>query len=1057
MKRYYKYSKLIITGLLFICCSQVVKSQVNGFVINDPVYPTNHNSGTSFPINVSFNWTNSTTSATAVINYNTAMVSYDPSCSSVLPACMSVTNNSGTGTLTISISNLSACTNTGAISFNVCFYFNCPDTCSGVQKTTTFNGTLTDNLATTQTSNCNAKGITPNNWALQHYFHSYNSMTAEITYKVYYYNFNCFKVKNPFFSVALSPNCGGIITQAWGYNYTYNVSGTTITPVSTPFYSQYSWDTLYYVVKLPCNTCLNTTLTSNITLKGDNCNVPNSIIKGPVPASYLIPAAPASLPNASLQMYSYTGPTRFRARITNTGNTPLNLTATNFIPLVHATAVTQYTNQVGISNTVQYFDCSNIPGSTYPLVGNAVSNSSLPPNTKKILYNINNLLPGNHVDLYVNFDLTSSCSGPAGPGPYTDSCILTYNCLAPPNSCLQCGPGGQTTGTVIYNPQPILQCVNSTYINQCKSVGDTVDICFEFKNVGDAPLIGGQLNAQLPTWLQYVPGSSVYTGFSPNPNYVSLSNAKWNLFSPIPPGTATYKICYKAVVQPGAVGGTTVWWTMATGTNINYPIYCCYSNINICAFAAIGIDKKVKGSLDGSYGTSGNGVAGSIVNYEITLHNTGTIPVNYLEVVDRLPSSTPADLTILGSPNSTPRGSQFNISAMPAVITNCVVSYSNDPNVCTGWTGVGVPCGPPAVANWSGGNKDMRFQFNSSVILAPGGSQTFYFQGQIPANVAGGLHACNTAGFIAKATAPYTGYTINPVESQNVCIEVHDVEVPPGGCCKDLLKKIKEQHSVVNDILSVNLTLTAGPKKLKKVTVSLVNFEVRHPKDCDVCVKDPKYFGNIVPGNNSLPWTTTPAGVPFTHLIAWQDSVGKDWSNGIPVKFTIPLPPRSPIACCCDTIYYCLRYTFTDTTCVMCDTTICYKAYNGKDCKDNGGGNDNPICSCNIKPLFQYETVQGLFGTKNVNCGDVINLFAGNIYTTVIPNFTCKDQNGKDCPGSSISVIIKKPDNTTQVLTGPTYNYTYTLALPGTYQYTITAICGGEDCICKFSVVIPQH
>jgi hypothetical protein len=158
MKRYYKYSKLIITGLLFLCCSQVVKSQVNGFVIADPVYPTNHNSGTSFPVNVSFNWTNTTTSATAVINYNTAMVTYDPSCSSVLPSCMSVTNNSGTGTLTISISNLSSCTNTGAISFNVCFYFNCPDTCSGIQKTATFNGTLTDNLSTTQTSTCNAKG-----------------------------------------------------------------------------------------------------------------------------------------------------------------------------------------------------------------------------------------------------------------------------------------------------------------------------------------------------------------------------------------------------------------------------------------------------------------------------------------------------------------------------------------------------------------------------------------------------------------------------------------------------------------------------------------------------------------------------------------------------------------------------------------------------------------------------------------------------------------------------------------------------------------------------------
>jgi hypothetical protein len=392
------------------------------------------------------------------------------------------------------------------------------------------------------------------------------------------------------------------------------------------------------------------------------------------------------------------------------------------------------------------------------------------------------------------------------------------------------------------------------------------------------------------------------------------------------------------------------------------------------------------------------------------------------------------------------------------VVASCTINSSGNPNVCTGWTGVGVPCGPPAVEPWSGGGKAYRFLFNPSVTIAPGGSQTFYFQLKIPNGTTAGLHACNTAGFIAKTTASYPGYTINPVESPNVCVEVKETDAPPpGGCCKDLLKKIKEEHKVDKDILSVNLNITAGPKKLKKVTVSLVQFEVKHPKDCDVCVKDPKLFGNIVPGNNSLPWTTIPANVPFTHLITWQDSVGKDWSSGVPVNFTIPLPPRSPIACCCDTIDYCIRYTFTDTACVVCDTVICYKTYNGKDCKETGGGQGDPVCNCSIKPLFQYESNGGQTGSKTVSCGETINLFAGNIFTSVIPNFECKDQNGKDCVGSGLTVTIKKPDNTTQTLTGPMYNYTYTLALPGTYEYTISATCAGKKCECKFKVVIPQH
>ena len=1059
MKRFNKIYKLVIAAALFLCCSNNLQSQVNGFVLNCPGGV--QNAGTTFQVNLSFNWTISTTSATAVVNYNPALVNYDPSCQNVLPACMSITNNPGTGVLTIAISSLSACTNTNAISFNVCFRFNCPDTCTGVNKTANFSATLTDNLSTTQNASCSATGVTPNNTTLLHWFHSYNSLTAEITYKAYFNTPTCFRIKNPFFSAALAPGgCAGTITQAWGLNYTYTVSGTTITPTTTVF-NPYAWDTLYYVVKLPCTGCNNTTHSSALTWKGDNCNVPNSIIKGPVTASFAIPVAPSPNPQAQLQMWS--SASWFRTRLTNTGNTPLNLNLTNYWPLVHLTSVTQYTNQTipPISNTIKYYDCSTVPSGPYPLVGNAVTNSSVPANTSKFDWVINNLLPGNYVDLYSFYNLTSSCAGAAGPGPYKDSAAVSYNCFAPPNPCINCGNAtGQLNGTTVYAPQPIINCIGSTYISQCKSVGDTLDFCFEFSNIGTAALTSGVFNVPLPGWLQYVSGSSVYTGFSPNPVYVNASNVQWNLPT-IPVGTGTYKICFKAVVNPGAVGGTNWLWTTVTGPN-NFFQYVCYSTFNICAYAAIGVEKKVKGSLDGSFGTSGNGIAGSMADYEVTIRNTGTIPIDNLQVIDRFPSITPPDKFILANPTCPAfRGSQFDmVPGAAPVVASCTISSSNDPNVCTGWPGVCLSCGPPAIGNWSGGNKAYRFLFNPSVTIAPGGSQTFYFQLKIPNATAPGLHACNTAGFIAKTTAAYPGYTLNATESNNVCIEVKETDPPPpGGCCKDLLKKIKEQHSVNNDVLSVSLTLTAGPKKMKKVTVSLVQFEVKHPKDCDVCVKDPKLFGNIVPGNNNLPWTTAPANVPFTHLIAWQDSLGMDWSNGVPVNFTIPLPPRSPIACCCDTIYYCLRYTFTDTACVMCDTTICYKTYNGKDCKDNpnGGGNDNPVCTCQIKPVFNFESNGGQTGTKSVTCGDIINLFAGNIYTSVIPNFTCKDQNGNDCPGSSISVIIKKPDNTTQVLTGPTYNYTYTLSMPGTYEYTITAICGGKDCVCKFKVVIPQH
>src|SRR5438128_2963210 len=104
MKTYNKIFRMMMTGLLVIFCSSL-QAQVNGFAVNCPGGV--QNAGTTFQVNLSFNWTNATTSATVVLNYNPAIVSYDATCQSVMPACMAVTNNSGTGVLTVTMANLS--------------------------------------------------------------------------------------------------------------------------------------------------------------------------------------------------------------------------------------------------------------------------------------------------------------------------------------------------------------------------------------------------------------------------------------------------------------------------------------------------------------------------------------------------------------------------------------------------------------------------------------------------------------------------------------------------------------------------------------------------------------------------------------------------------------------------------------------------------------------------------------------------------------------------------------------------------------------------------------
>ena len=751
---------------IFILAVNFIHAQVNGFTLTDTSFPTAHNLGSSFPLNVSFNWTASTTtSATVVIAYNSALVSYDAITTS-LPPCMNVTNNLTTHELTISLSILSACINTSSISFLVYFQFNCPGTCIGATVPSDFVGSLTDNLNTIVPNvTCTANSILNKNITFTQTFSSFNQATAEVTYSVHFKNNTCFLINNPNFVVDLSPNLGGYVKSATpiyggGYTYTVDVNTNTITPNTTTFNIN-SEDYFYYVVQLPCGAGLGQTLISNITLKGTNCGVLNSSIVGPIPASFLIPASPAAISSISLNGQPPTS-SSFGYTITNTGNTPLDITATNTLPLVHLNYVWESTTQPGLSSSVKYYDCG-LSSTTYPLTA-GVSLYNTPANTSKADHIITNLLPGKYVSLFLYYNLNSSCNGLAGNPPYKDSISISYNCVAPSGSCITCGAGGNGSMVLTYNPQPIMTCVASPVISGCKNIGSVINLCYEFKNTGDAALVGGIYYVPLPPGVQADISSIVYTGFSYNPTIISATNLKFNL-PDIPVGNSTYKICFNAVVQSNAVGGSYSFYNTVSGGNLIYPQnYVCQTSLNICAFAAIGIEKKVKGSLDGSFVTNGNGTPNTNVDYKIIVRNTGTIAVNNLVVIDRIPAV--GNLTILGNPNSIAVNNDFNMQMLTVPAnSNYTATYTATQNICTGWSGTGLPCNSGAWGSSLVGG-GVKFTFTPAYTLAPGASDSIQFQTKIPAGTSSGKTDNNTAGFIATAT----GYNINPVESNTASI-----------------------------------------------------------------------------------------------------------------------------------------------------------------------------------------------------------------------------------------------------------------------------------------------
>jgi hypothetical protein len=744
-----KTSLRILLFFLSVFFSCTLNAQVQGLTMVAP--GGNIPFGNSFAVTLNPSWNFNTPSATLVVTYEKTKVSYIGT--SAPTGCVSAFNNSTLGQVTFTMSDLSNCSNSGSIVFLANFQFICPDSCINAVKTGWFRGTITDNNNVVRKDSCFANGILTKNVSLQNSFSSYNSLTAEVTYRISYANLNCFKIKNSVFNVGLSQ---GTIVAAYGNSYSYNFTPTTITPQGGVL----NWgqsDVVYYVVKLLCATPTGTIHTSAARLFGDSCGT-NVLISGPANASYTIPAIPPAT-NPMISVSQTVTDSLFNYTINNTGNTALNLIVTSRIPAVHVTQTRQLTNQNGISDSIVYMDCNLASTGPFALIGNGPINLNVPANTKRTIYKVYDLQPGHNVQLRTSYHPTSSCNGPAGTAPFTDSIHIEYNCTAPPTACLQCGPGGIMDTTVVYNPSPNITCDSMVYNLAFNHVGDSGKLIFKFQNIGDGPLLAGIYPVNLPAGYSVQPGSEVYSNFSTNPTRTP-STANFNLPT-IPVGATVYRIEFRIQLNAGATAGGYNVNNNMSGTG--YSANTCYTSIFTSGYASLDIRKKVKGSLNTQFGTTALGAPGTLVDYELTLFNSGTYPLDTLTVIDRIPK--PGNVRIgTGASISNAFAMQMQQVTPPASYS---VQYTPVQNICTNWNATAGNCNQGTWSNTlaSGG---VKFKFNPGYPLAPGDSVKVYFQTLIPAGTGDSLTDCNTAGF----SAYFNGVQIDPTESNEACIMV---------------------------------------------------------------------------------------------------------------------------------------------------------------------------------------------------------------------------------------------------------------------------------------------
>lgn len=1068
-----KFITILLTCFVF-CYAGAVNAQQVGLTLT-PQGTQPYTAGSSFQVFANYSYSNITGNIEVSVTYNPTVLSFCGSASFPYPY---VSNNVNTTTQTITYTFAAAAGNNQTGVIMMCFSYLCPQTCTGTTINSTINGSINAPSASVSANAppAGVSSIVNNNFTGQHTFFSFIQSSYEVTFRIQINSSTCFQTNNP--SFAVNPSIGTLVSAT---NAT--VSGNIITPTASSFYN--GIQVFFYTIKIPCNTPAGTVITSAAVLRGTNCGVPNSTILTLPVASYTLPAVVASNPSATLYVTGAMG--YFVNTVTNNGNTPLNLVLTNTLPPVKTNSIyfANSTQSTGLTAGLTYYDCANMPSTAYPLLPGS-SNTTPPLYATKAAITINNLLPGHSASFYTFYDLTNSCSGVPTQSTYSFISNLTFNCNTSnlSQTCYSCTPGtgGVLQDTAEYNLKPNIQCISQSALTGCFKPGDTVNICLGFMNTGEMALNSGVLQYNLPAFLTFMPGTETFTGFSSNPVYQSSTSAKWNLPA-IPAGNAAYGICFKATVNSNAPYGSYNMNYNVTGTNYSSGNLNCPYVINICALPRAEVEKAVKGNLDATFGTTGNGYPGSTATYQITVKNTGNTPIGNIVLIDRLPFV--GDATIM---TCTPRNSQFTLFPAAALtIPGATVTYSSVSNIATGWPTAATACATPG--GFSGSFQPNSIKISLTNPIPAGGSYTFTFPVTVPANAIPGQQACNTIGMICDLVASNNSTSaMNPVESNNVCLTVQQQEVPPPPCtpCKEVLKSVSAslgqlQADTSHQLQQATIQVTTS-KALQELRISVADINYTwESKGCSNCNLPVIGRGCLFPQSSTqtiggLVWdnyanTTLPpnaAGNQCLEELVWK--LGTQAPAGtyqVPVQLTLPLP-TVPECCRLRINAICFRVTFKDKDCNTCDTVICVSTGTNP---GNGGTDSIDCCKesrftgnsiswkavatttpdISLSKTSQAITTPVAANSMSVTCNETYSLYVNTSYL-FNATFQCASP---DCTKKIVLHISGPGGSFTQTLSGNGIPYTFTQT--GTYYISYVAYCGDKICAtCRYTLNIKK-
>ena len=1050
-------------------------------------------SGTSININAAYGYSNITGNITVVVNYDATKVTFLNSTGFGL--AVPVLGGSGASSkVTYTFAATSGLNQTGAIQLH--FTAICPQTCFGVTNIANFSGTISAPGATTiATTPCGTNLNVINDWGGSMYVSAYNCKLNQVTFNVNITRSSCYRIINP--TLTVSSSVGTVISSSGG-----TLAGNTVT-LASPLFSNRN---ITVTVQLPCNPVTGTPtftagpVTCTAILNGDNCGNYFPNIKTYSTTYNVVPQnSQASLSCTAASGNSYV------VVVTNFGKSAINANLTTNLPNLNYTGFTHSTNQsTPISGSYKTFDCGMIASASIPFTSTPIVNTVVIGSIKKMDYTISNLQPGQSFFMTFTYSgATPSCL-PAAISPYNFSTSGNYTGIPDPADC-NCTYNLRNFSTAscsFADPSglPNMICTGSTYNNSlCHRAGETLHFCLKFRNNGSGPLTNGILNLGLPTYLNLIPSTVTYDGLT-----TGISSTLSGLIT-LPSSIATgpdHTVCFDATLNSTASNGLHSLNPKISGDNLSLRNICSYQ-VLICQDAKAEISKKVKGSEDIIFSTSGSALPGSIATYQITINNSGNTPISSIQILDRLPEI--GDKTIR---NCTPRGSQFSVMPNGIFSPSSLASAANYSNSAPGINNI--------PANWSAALS--AFPCDVSGIFSPGPkntvlvnipgpilpftSYTFEMQVVIPATAKPGDQICNSVA-LKTMYQDETGaeYPLEIIESDKVCLIV----APPP--CKPCPTMIKSETMTLNPGTVVNpgtpyvtktgyVTITTL-KPVQEIQINISDLQYHfNKKECKDCKTPALSRGGIFPLNTTqtvgtLIWddftgSSIPSATPVDNLP--QELI---WNLGVmlaPGTYTIPFQltlPNSIIPDCCELILdkFALKVSVKDADCNVCENFVapstdncCTGSFWDRKQMTWSLIHDSPHTvatkqtevskrKSDLKEIYDHnkEVISGnsldnlipSYSVLNIKCDETYRIMEGQ-NRTFNALFKC-NPNMTNCESQSLVTITTQSGNYINVINQP-MPYNQIFNLPGVYKIKYIGKCGGVICnTCEFTLIVEKN